>query len=522
MTDLLLLHPPATKPAEPPLGLAVLAGHLRRQGFTVAVLDANLGAYLHLLDPARAAAVAGAQPATTVRRALGQGGRSLQLLRSAAGRDSFPRYATAVRHLQVLLGGYGRPGERLTLGDYVHPGLSAYNPDDLARLANGAETTLFADYFRAVLLPQVAALAPRRIALSINYRHQVLPAFGLAGLLARAFPGVELLAGGGMITSWRAALTTLDLRLPSFHRLVFGPGEAPLTDLLAGHAGEAYQLSGKDICFRPDFAGLPLADYLSPRPVLPLSASRGCYWGRCRFCPEAAAPTHPFGAPAGDAFVDLLLEQRRLHGVTHFHFTDNAIPLPALRALARRAGELSGIAWHGFVRFEAALLEPGLLPGLVAAGCRLLQLGLESGSQGVLERTGKGTRLEVVAEILAQLQAAGIASYVYVMLGTPGESRDEIAATEDFLLRHAAEIGFLNLALMNLPRDSDLAADDAQLLDEDAPLGLYRSLGGADRSAARRALTRLQQLPAIRTILQRTPPYFTSNPAFFSPPSGQG
>jgi len=137
----------------------------------------------------------------------------------------------------------------------------------------------------------------------------------------------------------------------------------------------------------------------------------------------------------------------------------------------------------------------------------------------VLERMGKGTDLKEVTTILAQLKAAGIASYVYVMLGTPGESPEEMAATEDFLLRHADNIGFLNLALMNLPRDSDLTSDQAPLLDETAPLGLYRSLGGADRSAARRALTRLQQLPKIRTILQRTPPYFTSNHAFFFPPS---
>lgn len=517
MIDLLLLHPPATKPAEPPLGLAVLAGHLRGQGFAAACLDANLGAYLHLLDPAQAAAAAGAQPATTVRRALGQGDRSLQLLRSPAGVASFPRYATAVRHLQTHLGVYGIPGELLTLGDYSHPHLSPYHPADLACLAAGAKATLFHGYFHAVLLPQIVALAPRRIALSINYRHQVLPAFELAGLLARACPDTELVAGGGMITSWRAALTTLDLRLAPFHRLIFGPGEEPLTELLAGRGADAYRQSGQTVCFCPDFAGLPLVDYLSPSPVLPLSASRGCYWGRCRFCPEAATPTHPFAAPPGEAFVDLLLEQRRRHGVSHFHFTDNAIPLPALRALARRAGELEGITWHGFVRFEEALLAPGLLPGLAAAGCRLLQLGLESGAQAVLERMAKGTRLETAAAILTALRAAGIASYVYVMLGTPGENPDEIAATEDFLLRHANNIGFLNLALMNLPRDSDLAGD-AHLLDETAPLGLYRSLGGLDRSAARRALTRLQQRPQIRTILQRTPPYFTSNHAFFFPP----
>jgi anaerobic magnesium-protoporphyrin IX monomethyl ester cyclase len=34
----------------------------------------------------------------------------------------------------------------------------------------------------------------------------------------------------------------------------------------------------------PDFSGLPLDLYLAPELVLPVWASRGCYWGRCAFC----------------------------------------------------------------------------------------------------------------------------------------------------------------------------------------------------------------------------------------------
>jgi hypothetical protein len=518
--DLLLLHPPATKPGEAPLGVAVLAGHLRAAGHAVAVLDANLGAYLHLLDPERAAAAAGAEPTTALRRALRHGAASLDLLRSPAGGD-FARYSTAVHHLQTLLTCYGAPGERLTLGDYEHPHLSPYRPADLAGLAAGTEATLFADYFHTVLVPRVAVLAPKRIALSINYRHQVLPAFELAWMLARALPGVELIAGGGMITSWRPMLEPAAGALPPFARLIFGPGEAPLATLLAGRAGAGELLSGTTTAFAPDFADLPLADYLAPQPVLPLAASRGCYWGRCRFCPEAATPTHPYAAPSGDALVDLLIELRHRYGVSHFHLTDNAIPVPNLRALARRAAELEGIAWHGFVRFEAALLDAQLLAGLRRSGCTLLQLGLESGAQTVLERMVKGTELTTAAALLVALQQAGIATYVYVMLGTPGESEAEVAATEEFLLAHASRIGFLNLALMNLPRASDLAPEQ-ELLDVEAPLGLYRSSAGPERAAARRALTRLQQHPPIRAILRRTPPYFTSNHAFFFPPPGCG
>jgi methylmalonyl-CoA mutase cobalamin-binding subunit len=526
-TDIFLIQPPATKAVEPPLGLAILAGYLRASGFSVATLDANLSATLSLLAPERAARAAGTQPPTQVRRALKQARASLGLVRSTAALTSFPRYTTALHHLHALLGLYGEERERLTLGDYEYEEFSPFAPANLQQVAEGEASTLFQQIFAGEVVPAVVARAPRIIALSINYRHQLLPAFELAGLLRRALPGATLVAGGGMITSWRRILTAGASRLPLFDHLIFGPGEEPLSRLAGGGAHD-YLLSGAEIAFTPDFSDLPLAEYLSPRPVLPLAASRGCYWGRCRFCPEAAAPTHPYDSDPAVAFPDRLLALAARTGVRDFHLTDNAIPMPTLKALAARHAELHDLRWHGFVRFERALLDPVLVSGLAKSGCTLLQLGLESGSQVILEQMDKGTNLAEAAQILENLRAAGIASYVYVMTGIPGETAADAELTRRFLLEHAEKIAFLNLALMNLPRDAslleqagDYAIDSTDLLDSDAPLGLYRSFSSSTdwgRDEARRFLAALKREPAIRTILQRTPPWMTSNHAFFFPP----
>jgi hypothetical protein len=526
-TDVLLIQPPATKAVEPPLGLAILAGHLRAAGLSVATIDANLIATLTLLAPERASRAAGEQPSTNVRRALKQAQPALALVRSPAALASFPRYATALHQLHTLLGLYGGEGERLTLGDYEYEPYSPFAPAALQQLANGEVTTLFHDLFAEKIVPQVLARAPRLIALSINYRHQLLPAFELAGLLRRALPQARIVAGGGMITSWQRVLSAGTLRLPLFDHLIFGPGEEPLARL-AGAGAHDYLLRGEEIAFTPDFSDLPLSAYLSPRPVLPLAASRGCYWGKCRFCPEAAAPTHPYRSGAASDFPDRLLALAAQTGVRDFHLTDNAIPVPVLQALAARQAELHDIRWHGFVRFERALLDPTLVAGLAASGCTLLQLGLESGSQAVLEQMAKGTNLHEAAQILENLRGAGIASYVYVMTGIPGETAADAALTRSFLLQHAEKIGFLNLALMNLPRDASLLAEadsfainSSDLLASDAPLGLYRAFSSSTdwgREEARRFLAELKREPAIRAILQRTPPWLTSNHAFFFPP----
>jgi len=529
MTDILLIQPPALKPAEPPLALAVLLAHLKGEGLSVQAIDGNLAAYLYLLDAERLASSAGSEIDTSLQRALKHRKASLQLLRSPAAGKNLARYTTAVRYLNRLLAVWNTADseQRLTLGDYQHAGLSPFAPEDLARLANGEVSSLFADYFTQELLPQIIAADPRIIAISINYLHQAIPAFELAGLLRRALPETLLVAGGGLITSWQEPLRQLELQLPAFDRLIYGPGESMLTALAKGETAGPYGLAdASQISFFPDFSFARLSDYFSPQTVLPLSASRGCYWQRCLFCPEAASPVHPYTASRPAELPALMRQLADDYGVKYIQLTDNAVPVNMLKVLAERADELKGLNWFGFVRFEAALEDADFVARLAESGCRMLQLGLESGSQSVLDRLGKGVRLEAAARILENLAAAGIASFVYIMLGTPGETEADAELTLAFLEQHAAEIGFLNLSIMNLPRASGLLVNPelygisaaAPITDEN-PLGLYQqfsSTGDWNRAAVRRFLDRrLLGSAIIRSIVNRTPPLFTSNHAVF-------
>lgn len=529
MTDVLLLQPPALKPAEPPLALAILLAHLQSRGLTATAIDANLDAYLYLLDGDRLAIRAGVATETMLRRALRHRSASLSLLRSAAATQNFARYNTAVRYLNRLLelwnsiDGY----ERLTLGDYQHGGLSPFNPEDLEKLASGAAATLFAAFFREQLLPQVVEARPRIIAISINFLHQALPAFELVGLLHRALPDALLVAGGGLITSWQEPLRRLGLRLLPFDRLIFGPGETALTALAKGEVDDSYTLADASIIsFVPDFSFARITDYFSPQPVLPLSASRGCYWQRCLFCPETAAPIHPYTATRPAELPQLMRRLADSYGVRHIQLTDNAVPVNMLKVLADHTEVLTDVNWFGFVRFEPVLEDAAFVARLAQSGCRMLQLGLESGSQSVLDRLSKGVQLAAVVRILANLAAAGIASFVYIMLGTPGETEADAEQTLIFLEQHAAEISFLNLSIMNLPRASGLLDDPRQYgiatadpIAADSPLGLYQKfhpVNDWNRAAARRFLEqRLLGSTAIRAIVNRTPPLFTSNHAVF-------
>jgi len=120
----------------------------------------------------------------------------------------------------------------------------------------------------------------------------------------------------------------------------------------------------------------------------------------------------------------------------------------------------------------------------------------------------------------------GIAAYVYVMLGAPGETETDAERTRSFLAEHAGEIGFLNLSILNLPREASWpgiaegsAPREGGFLDENEPLGLYRRVPASDgwgRVQARRFLQqRILGDPAIRAIAARTPPWFGDSHAVF-------
>ena len=117
------------------------------------------------------------------------------------------------------------------------------------------------------------------------------------------------------------------------------------------------------------------------------------------------------------------------------------------------------------------------------------------------------------------MMASGIDKYLNVILVTPGETRETAARTLSFAKAHAAEIGFLNLAIFNLPAYGPETEGLAAGTFSAADLPLYRPFihpVGWNRGEVRRFLEKeFTKEPVIAAILRRDPPFFTSNHAPF-------
>jgi anaerobic magnesium-protoporphyrin IX monomethyl ester cyclase len=75
------------------------------------------------------------------------------------------------------------------------------------------------------------------------------------------------------------------------------------------------------------------------------------------------------------------------------------------------------------------LLRPGTIDALSRAGCDIVWVGAESGSQKILDAMEKGTRIEQIYQASRELRAAGVKVGFFLQFGYPGETRDDIELT---------------------------------------------------------------------------------------------
>ncbi len=498
---ILLVNPPVTKPCEPPSGLAHLAGALRARGIQYRLLDANLGGILYLLKkPVEA------QDTWTCRSARHLDA-NLDLLRQGSLYGEFDRYKKVVLEVNRLLGKTAGDDVRLSLEDYEHASLSPVRTDDVLSAARYSEQNPFYPYFSGCLREIMEEQKPRFVGFSLSYLSQALCVFAMIGFVKRHFPDVPIVLGGSLLTSWMRNPGWKNPFESLVDHLVCGPGEEQLLALAdrktlhKQHFKPVYDFDNAD------------KRYLAPGFIMPYSGSSGCYWGKCAFCPERAEG-NAYVQRAPQVVVSELKSLAEEWKPTLIHLTDNAISPVVLNYLTKNA---PGVPWYGFARVTSHLADPDFCLGLKQAGCVMLKLGVESGDQSVLDAMHKGNDVSITSQALKALSHAGIATYVYLLFGTPYESEREARTTLDYVTRHSEYIDFLNIAIFNLPLMSPDSKGLERLTFYEGDLSLYSDFvhpKGWNRSKIRRFLDReFKKHPAIRPILLRQPPFFTSNHA---------
>lgn len=265
------------------------------------------------------------------------------------------------------------------------------------------------------------------------------PTKWMAQELKRRMPNLKIAVGGSNVQkSWFAMETYYDY-------VVNGEGEQAILQILeevengVTHAEPQYIEQPENQ--RININGLPLPDYESidfsqyeiPNGVNS-EISRGCT-AKCTFCEE----THFWKYRQRQA-VDLITEVEWLYynkGTDIVWFIDSLVNgnLKELRAFCK-AIEAKGLPtkWTGYARCDGRM-DLDYFKDLKAGGCIMLNYGIESGSQKVLDDMAKGVTVEEMEANFRHGKEVGIYAATNWIVGFPTEDFQDFADSITFLWR---------------------------------------------------------------------------------------
>lgn len=304
---------------------------------------------------------------------------------------------------------------------------------------------------------------PDVVGFSIASDLQKMPAAALAKSLRSAgFQGLIVAGGSALDEGMGLAYLTL---FPEFDGVLRGEVEDTWADFLASsvqgwqgvesipgaHAlREGGVVSGPEPVYGSSFTSLPTPDYteylrqrevseVAATPVVLLAeTSRSCWWGeshRCTFCgvdSESRPYRHKDVAGAVRDLCDLY-DRFRPDGVL---LTDSIMPHSQVSEYLRLLSERhrDGRPWHLFYEVKSTL-KRSTIAQLACAGVTEIQPGIESFSNHSLSLMNKGATALQQVNLLKWATAYGVQVNYPLLVGTPGETADDLVAVRETLER---------------------------------------------------------------------------------------
>ena len=319
------------------------------------------------------------------------------------------------------------------------------------------QVNVYRDICNQLVLPSVSKEAPDVVGISIGTQMQLLAGLTFCKLIKEAFPAVNVVVGGNVVTRLHEELPRHDRFFGEvFDAAILYEGEHALLWYIEALNGERPMASVPNLIYRdatgvhenqevytekttalplPDFDGFPLDSYFVPERIMPYLATRGCYWGRCTFCDHGQGYFDQFRGKTAQLVVEQVKALRDKYQCRHFLFSDESYP----RALFKKVSQLLvnqnvGIKWTTLIRFEETLQDQALWDQAAKSGCCTLYYGMESANERVLNLMDKHAKPAVMRNNLEMAAKSGIWNHVMAFYGFPGETVEEAMETRQFLL----------------------------------------------------------------------------------------
>jgi len=297
-----------------------------------------------------------------------------------------------------------------------------------------------------------AALATRPLCVGVTSMTgpQILRAVEASREVKERYPDVPVVWGG----VHASLMPRQTLANPYVDVVVVGEGEATFHELVKAFESDAPLDSIRGILFERDgevvatpprpFVDLekepplhyPLLDMENYRrrlfgvDHLSFNSSRGCIF-RCSFCWDPVMHKRTWRAMEPETVLDQLRRIIKDYGIRGFLFSDDHffIDMKRARAIVEEIvrSELDIVISKLQIRSDTICkMDPEFLDLMVRAGVKRFTIGVESGSQRILDLIQKDLKLEQIVEANRKLAPYPIVPLYLFMMGLPTETPDDL------------------------------------------------------------------------------------------------
>ncbi len=165
-------------------------------------------------------------------------------------------------------------------------------------------------------------------------------------------------------------------------------------------------------------------------PFTIMYTSRGCPY-RCIYCTVAGTPWKPRSAKS---VIEELIFLKKRYNITLVSFFDETFTIDKQRVLdicKAIVDEKLDITWYCNTR--ANLLDEELIIAMRKAGCKGMSIGVESGSQKILDMASKRITVDEARTAIRLAKRNGIKVLCSFIFGLPGENWNTVHETIEFI-----------------------------------------------------------------------------------------
>lgn len=277
---------------------------------------------------------------------------------------------------------------------------------------------------------------PSVVGLSV-YSGTFAPSMFAFKLIKEKFPSIKTVMGGGIFSD------QLSVNSPNFNafidrsnyidKIIVGEGEKLFLRLLKGQLPDnkkVYTLAdiGNEVMDISKMMVPDLSDFdIDKYPQITSFASRSCPF-QCNFCSE----TVQWGKYRKKSAIQIVNELIRLYDKYNYQLflLGDSLLNPVVTDLSEEISKRGlSLYWDGYLRADKDVcnIENTLL--WRKGGFYRARLGVESGSQRVLDLMHKKISVEQIKSALFNLSSVGIKTTTYWVIGYPGETEEDFQNT---------------------------------------------------------------------------------------------